>query len=170
MPLAGFEPTVPASERPLGLASSSITLMMWRRIQFFFSIAVIGNWQCQIYSYKYLNDGLCSDFPKRRVPNVLVFLLGDSPASEFFCAGVSEHTSIFIGKHNLGRWNSVFRNVGTYNSDFGESPNRKTTFRTRLKFEIKSRVRCWIHFVRWFIVRRQNFPCHLVHTNFVGCF
>jgi hypothetical protein len=34
---------------------------------------------------------------------------------------------------------------------------------------MQSRVRRWIHFVLWFIVRLQNFPCHLVHTDFVGC-
>jgi len=87
-----------------------------------------------------------------------------------FCADVSEHCSIFIGKHHLWKWTRVFRNAGTQNSDAGESPSRKTTtFRTRRKFEIERRVHCWIHFVRWFIVRRQNFPGHLVHTNFVGC-
>jgi hypothetical protein len=32
----------------------------------------------------------------------------------------------------------VFRNIGIYNSDTGESPKRKnTTFRTQRKFEIK---------------------------------
>ena len=35
--------------------------------------------------------------------------------------------------------NTVFRNVGIYNSDAGESPNRKNaTFRTQRKFEIIS--------------------------------
>jgi hypothetical protein len=34
---------------------------------------------------------------------------------------------------------TVFRNVGTYNSDTGESLRRKnTTFRTSRKFEIKN--------------------------------
>jgi hypothetical protein len=41
---------------------------------------------------------LISNF--RRVLNVVFFLLGDSPASEF-CVDVSEHTSIFIGGVNI---------------------------------------------------------------------
>ena len=64
---------------------------------------------------------LISNF--RRVLNVAFLLLGDSPASEFLCADVSEHSvsSIFIG--GVSRKNSsyttyedgtdkVFRNVG----------------------------------------------------------
>jgi hypothetical protein len=38
---------------------------------------------------------------------------------------------------------TMFRNVDTYNSDSGESPERKnTTFRTQRKFEIKKNVQC----------------------------
>jgi len=48
----------------------------------------------------------------RRVLNVSSFFLGNSPASEFLCDDVSEHSvcSIFIGGW---RWNRVLRNVGT---------------------------------------------------------
>jgi len=46
----------------------------------------------------------------------------------------------------------VFQNVGTENSDAGESPNRKnTTFTTRLKFEIKSKQRSFsLHYSVYF--------------------
>jgi hypothetical protein len=49
--------------------------------------------------------------------------------------------------------NSVFRNVGTENSDVGELPRRKNKkFRTRRKFEIKS-TRCSCH-----ILAQLEFP------------
>jgi cbb3-type cytochrome oxidase subunit 3 len=76
-----------------------------------------------------------------------------SALSEFLCVFVMFSlglTLLMFGKqkrthpgyssylHRLRRWNSVFRNVGTQNSEAGESPKSKnTTFRTRRKFEIK---------------------------------
>jgi hypothetical protein len=66
---------------------------------------------------------------------VVFFLLVDSPASEFYAP------TFWNTLFHLDRWNRVFRNVGTYNSDAAESPNKKnTTFRTRRKFEIKNEL------------------------------
>jgi len=48
--------------------------------------------------------------------------------SSVFIGGVSSDNSC---SHHLWRWNSVFRNVGTYNSDAGEWPKWKNT--TKLK-------------------------------------
>jgi len=59
---------------------------------------------------------------------VVFFLLGDSLVSEFYVPILSTTYK-----------QKVFRNVGTYNSDAGESPKRKNTkFRTWQKFEIKT--------------------------------
>ena len=72
---------------------------------------------------------LISNF--RRVLKVVVFQLGESPASEF-CADVSKHSVQSSRVVLTYEDESVFRNVGTKNSDAGESPKRKTTtFRTR---------------------------------------
>jgi hypothetical protein len=66
---------------------------------------------------------------------VVCFLLGNSPASEFYMP--TFRNVLFHLHRRLWRWNRVFRNVGTSNSDAGELPRRKhTTLRTRRKFEI----------------------------------
>ena len=68
------------------------------------------------------------------------------PAYEILCADVSEYPacSILIGRipayttYEDGA-DRMSRNVGTYNSDAGESPKiNNTTFRTCRKFEIKN--------------------------------
>ena len=78
---------------------------------------------------------------------VVFFLLGDSSVSEFYLSTFWNTVfSIFIGSvreslsiYHLWRWNRVFWNISTYNSDAGESPKRKnTTFSTHWKFEIKN--------------------------------
>jgi len=53
----------------------------------------------------------------RRVQNVVCFLLGDSPASDLYMP-----TPAFEDGTD-----TVFRNVGIYKSDAGESPKRKQT-------------------------------------------
>ena len=72
----------------------------------------------------------------RRVVNVVFFLLGDSPACEF---SVPTFRNILFHlhmpceqedsscSHGIWRWNRMFRNVGTENSDAGESPKSKST-------------------------------------------
>jgi len=71
--------------------------------------------------------------------SAVCFLLGNSPASEFYIP-TFRNTSIFIcGYLSAYKYGTVLRNVGIQNSDAGELPRRKhTTFRTRRKFEIKN--------------------------------
>jgi hypothetical protein len=80
--------------------------------------------------------------------NVAGFLLGNSPASQFYVPTFRNTLSVppsqagryeeFIIPTRLWRWDRVFRNVGTYNSDARQLPRRKhTTCRTQQKFEIK---------------------------------
>ena len=77
-------------------------------------------------------------------PHVVFFLVGDSPASEFYVPTFWDTLFRLHARckcptyiaHEDGT-DRVFRNVGMYNSYVGESPKRKnTTFRTRRKFEI----------------------------------
>jgi len=76
------------------------------------------------------------------------------------CADVSEHCSIFIGYFLLTppmrKEHTLFWNVGTWNSDAGESPKSKNTAcRIRRKLEIKnSKYLYWVPKVmhlRWHI-------------------
>ena len=88
---------------------------------------------------------LISNF--RRVRNVVCFLLGNSPTSEFYIPTfrntlfhlhrrIGMKYTLYLPAYQEG---TVFRNVGIYNSDAGELPKRKrTAFRTRRKFEIKT--------------------------------
>jgi len=75
-------------------------------------------------------------------------MLSDSPVSEFYVPKF-RNTLFHLHRwysclHDLWRWDRVFRNVSTYNSDAGESLKRKnTTSRTRRKFDIKNRALCF---------------------------
>ena len=74
---------------------------------------------------------------------IVFFLLGDSPASEFY---MPKSRNIMFHLHRRSKCytayedgrDRVYRNVVIQNSDAGESPKRKhATFSTRRKFEIK---------------------------------
>jgi hypothetical protein len=54
--------------------------------------------------------------------NVLFFLLGDTPAPEFYVP--TFWNTLYIPSMDDGT-DTVSWNVGTYNSDAGESPKRK---------------------------------------------
>jgi len=72
---------------------------------------------------------------------VVCFLLGNSPASEFY---IPTFRNTVFHLHRRVGMNRVFRNVGIQNSDAGELPSRKnTTFRTRRKLEIKNTSHLW---------------------------
>ena len=66
---------------------------------------------------------------------VVCFLLGNSPASEFYMPTFRDTLSVpssQAGSYEeiltcLRRWNRVSRNVGIYNSEAGELPRRKHT-------------------------------------------
>ena len=61
----------------------------------------------------------------RRVQNVVCFLLGDSPASDLYMPTFRYTLSVPSSKAD--GTDRVFRNVGIYKSDAGESPKRKQT-------------------------------------------
>ena len=61
----------------------------------------------------------------RRVQNVVCFLLGDSPASDLYMPTFRNTLSVPSSKAD--GTDGVFRNVGIYKSDAGESPKRKQT-------------------------------------------
>ena len=69
----------------------------------------------------------------RRVQNVVCFLSGDSPASDLYMPTFRNTLSVpsFTPAFEDGT-DRVFRNVGLYKSDAGESPKRKQTTRTNL--------------------------------------
>ena len=65
----------------------------------------------------------------RLVQNVVCFLLGDSPASDLYMPTFRNTLSVPFSKAPAfedGTYR-VFRNVGIYKSDAGESPKRKQT-------------------------------------------
>ena len=63
----------------------------------------------------------------RRVQNVVCFLLGDSPASDLYMPTFRNTLSVPSSKAFEDGTDRVFRNVGIYKSDAGESPKRKQT-------------------------------------------
>ena len=65
----------------------------------------------------------------RRVQNVVCFLLGDSLASDLYMPTFRNTLSVPSSKADLSlkMEQIVFRNVGIYKSDAGESPKRKQT-------------------------------------------
>jgi hypothetical protein len=64
-------------------------------------------------------------------------------------------------EQDLWTWNTVFRNVGTYNSDTGSSPKRKnTTFRTRQKFEIKNECTYYARTINIVVTRQYGRKQH----------
>jgi hypothetical protein len=77
----------------------------------------------------------------RHLLNVVFFLLGNSPASEYYMPTYQNTLSVpssYLPAYEDGTAR-VLRNVGIQNSDAGELPRRKhTTFRKWRKFEIKS--------------------------------
>ena len=69
---------------------------------------------------------------------VVCFLLGDSPASDLYLPTFRNTLSVPSSKAFEDGTDRMFRNVGIYKLDAGESPKRKqTTFWTRRKLEIK---------------------------------
>ena len=83
-----------------------------------------------VYSFNFL----ISNF--RRVLNVVCFLLGNSLAPEFYVPTFRNtlfHLHTQVGVKNLHTYppmkmeQTVFRNVGIYDSDAGELPRRKHT-------------------------------------------
>ena len=98
-----------------------------------------------------MNVGLFFYKDKEIPVQCLILTFGWFPGVWILYADVSEHSvfSIFKGgvtRKNLPTYTAyedgtdrVFRNVGIWNSDAGESPkSENTTFRTRRKFEIKN--------------------------------
>ena len=92
--------------------------------------------ECFILSFGWFPDVwiVCADISERSVCSILFIVCADiserSVCSILFivCADISERSvcSIFIGcLHRLSRWNKVFRNVGTYNSDAGGIAQKK---------------------------------------------
>ena len=81
--------------------------------------------------FKCIHTFLISSF--RRVQNVVCFLLGDSPASDLYMPTFRNTLSVPSSKAGAFEdgTDRVFRNVGIYKSDAGESPKRK---QTTLKF------------------------------------
>jgi hypothetical protein len=72
-----------------------------------------------------LGKGILAAFIKRvKKEKYSMSSFGWFPGVQFIIADVSEHTICPIC---LGRWNRVFRNVGNYKSDTGESPKRRHT-------------------------------------------
>jgi hypothetical protein len=92
---------------------------------------------------------MCRRFGTLSIPSVLFFPLGDSPASEFMCRRfgtfclfhllcsffwviprrlnfVCRRLGTLYSTYDDGT-DTMFRNVGTYNSDAGESPPRRNT-------------------------------------------
>ena len=61
----------------------------------------------------------------RRVQNVACFLLGDSPASDLYMQTFRNTLSVPKAGAFEDGTDRVFRNVGIYKSDAGESPKRK---------------------------------------------
>ena len=57
---------------------------------------------------------------------VICFLLGDSPASDYICRRFGTLYLFHLQRFEDGT-DRVFRNVGIYKSEAGESPKRKQT-------------------------------------------
>ena len=97
-------------------------------------------------------------YPVRAMLNVIFFLLSDFPSSEFSVPAF--RNALFHLRLNKKRpmtmEDTMFRNVGTENSEAGKSQNEIIQkFRTRQKFEIKKNI----------ILAAEKGCCTLTHTN-----
>ena len=81
-------------------------------------------------------------YPVRAMLNVIFFLLSDFPSSEFSVPAF--RNALFHLRLNKKRpmtmEDTMFRNVGTENSDPGESPPPKKTLQSKYGASLKSSV------------------------------